>query len=80
MFCRGSRSHKVTVTQVILSQAQMLQDLTFVFLGMNLTLVWSFLAVYLFLPFGIVMLILWHCILELSNLLFVFIRTLNRLS
>lgn len=59
---------------------QMLQDLTFVFWDMNLTLVWSFLAMYLFLPFGIVMLILWHWILELSNLLFVLIRTLNRLS
>jgi hypothetical protein len=50
-----------------------LQDLVLALPGFGLVLVWSLLAIHLFVPFGLEMFILCHCLLEVCNLFFIFV-------
>jgi hypothetical protein len=51
-----------------------MQNLKFALLGFGLALVQFFLTISLFLPSGMIMYILCHCMLEVCDLLFAFKR------
>jgi hypothetical protein len=72
----GMRLSKLIGAQIMTPQAQMLdmgpQDLVLTLLSFSLALVQFFLAVLWFLPFGMGMLTVCHCILEVCNFSLIF--------